>query len=126
MRQSKYIAALVVAAAVSLAAASAAPAKPTGSVTFPSSGCTSGTTSFGASVAIYPANAFTPLFVTNTDNGTFAGVLIPHTIVLNGETLVTVSPGLDTSALGGSLTTCTFFTSRGTFEVTGILAPTIP
>jgi hypothetical protein len=66
------------------------------------------------------------LFVTNTDTGSFAGVLIPHTIVLNGETLVTASPGLDDSALSGQLTTCTFFTSRGTFVVTGILAPTVP
>jgi hypothetical protein len=79
-----------------------------------------------ASLSVYPASAFTPLFVTNTDTGGFAGVLVPHTIVLNGETLVARSTGLDTSALGGSLTTCTFFTSRGTFVVTGVLAPTIP
>ena len=126
MRQSRFIAVLVAAIAVAFAAGSGASATPTGSVTFPSSGCTIGTTSFGASISVYPANAFTPLFVTNTDTGTFAGVLVPHTIVLNGVTLVTASPGLETSVLGGQLTTCTFFTSRGTFEVTGILAPTIP
>jgi hypothetical protein len=123
MRRFGLLAASVAALAI---APSAALATPTGSVTFPSSGCTTGGTTFGASLSVYPANAFNPLFVTNTDTGGFAGVLVPHTIVLNGETLVTRSPGLDASSLGGSLTTCTFVTSRGTFVVTGLLAPTIP
>jgi hypothetical protein len=117
---------LLAAAVAALAIPAASLAAPTGSVTFPSSGCTTGDTTFAASISVYPASTFNPLIVTNTDTGTFAGILIPHTIVLNGETLVSRSPGLDTSALSGSLTSCTFFTSRGTFVVTGILAPTIP
>ena len=117
---------LAVALAALALAPSAALATPTGSVTFSSSGCTSGGTTFGASLSVYPANAFTPLFVTNTDTDSFAGVLNPNTIVLNGVTVVAGNTGLGKSALGGSLTTCTFFTSRGTFVVTGILAPTIP
>src|SRR5436190_12326678 len=92
---------LVAAAVAALGVAPAASlATPTGSVTFPSSGCTTGDTTFAASISVYPASAFNPLIVTNTDTGTFAGILIPHTIVLNGETLVSRSPGLDTSALG--------------------------
>jgi hypothetical protein len=117
---------LLGAIAATLVLAASASATPTGSVTFSGSSCTTSTTTFAASIGIYPANAFTPLFVTNTDTGTFAGVLLPHTIVLNGETLVSSSPGLDKSALSGDLVTCTFMTSRGTFEVTGILAPTVP
>jgi hypothetical protein len=104
--------------------AATASATPTGSVTFqPGSTCTTATATFNASISVYPAHAFNPLFVTNTDTGMFAGVLVPQTISLNGVTLVSSSPGLDTSALSGSLTTCTFVTGRGTFDVTGILAP---
>jgi hypothetical protein len=123
MRRIGLLAATVAALAL---APSAALATPTGSVTFSSSGCTTGGTTFGASLSVYPANAFTPLFVTNTDTGSFAGVLVPNTIVLNGETVVAGNTGLGNSALGGRLTTCTFFTTRGTFVVTGVLAPTIP
>jgi len=77
--------------------------------------CTTGPTTFPASLSTHPAHAFTPLFVTNTATGSSPGVLIPKTIVLNGETIVTTAPGLDERPTG-----------RGTFEVTGILAPTIP
>ena len=50
-----------------------------------------------------------------------------HTIVLNGIPIVSKSPGLDRSALRGSLMTCTFKDSpTRAFVVTGILAPTIP
>src|SRR3954451_24022743 len=69
---------LVAAAVAALAVAPAASlATPTGSVTFPSSGCTTGDTTFAASISVYPASAFNPLIVTNTDSGTFAGILIP-------------------------------------------------
>jgi hypothetical protein len=122
MRHSRILAALVAAGAVALTAASTASADV---VTFTGT-CTTGSTTFPASLSNHPANSFNPLFVTNTATGSSLGVLIPHTIVLNGETIVTASPGLDTSALSGDLTTCTFQTSRGTFDVTGILAPTIP
>jgi hypothetical protein len=95
-------------------------------VTFTGGSCTSGATSFPADLSVHPAQSFNPLFVTDTATGSFAGVFVPHTIVLNGETIVSASPGLERSALSGQLTTCTFTTSRGVFEVTGILAPTIP
>jgi hypothetical protein len=124
MRKLVVLAALVAAVVVSLGAVSSASADV---VTFTGS-CTTGTTTFNAEIANHPASAFNPLFVTNTDTGTAAGVLIPHTIVLNGVEIVSASPGLDKSALGGSLTSCTFTTRGGTrtFAVTGILAPTIP
>ncbi len=124
MRHSRLPAALIAAVAVALTAASTASAD---LITFTGGSCTTGPTTFPASLSIHPARAFTPLFVTNTATGSSPpGVLIPKTIVLNGETIVTTAPGLDESALSDSLTTCTFQTSRGTFEVTGILAPTIP
>jgi len=124
MRHFRFSAAVTAALAVALTAA-AASATPTGSVTFgPGSTCTTGSTTFAASISVYPANAFNPLFVQNVDTGQFAGVLVPLTVVLNGDTLAAGGGGaLNTSALSGQMTTCTFVTSRGTFDVTGILAP---
>jgi hypothetical protein len=114
-------AALVAAVAVALGAASSA----SGALnTITGGSCTIGTTTFNADFSYGPANAFNPLFVTNTDTGTAAGVFIPHTIVLNGTPIVSKSPGLDTSALRGSLVTCTFNDgATRAFVVTGILAP---
>jgi hypothetical protein len=123
MRKVAVLAPFVAATAVALGAASNASAD---LVTFTGGSCTTGTTTFSADLSVHPAHAFNPLFVTNTDTGTAVGVLIPHTIVLNGVEIVSDSPGLDTSALSGALTTCTFQTGRGTFVVTGILAPTVP
>ncbi len=123
MRHSRLLAALIAAVALALTAASTASAD---LITFTGGSCTTGPTTFPASLSTHPAHAFTPLFVTNTTIGSSPGVLIPKTIVLNGETIVTTAPGLDKSALSDRLTTCTFQTGRGTFEVTGILAPTIP
>jgi hypothetical protein len=125
MRRFTVLAALVVGVVVALGAASSASAD---LITITGGSCTTGTTTFNADFSFGPANSFNPLFVTNTDTGTAAGVLIPHTIVLNGVEIVSASPGLDTSALGSSLTICTFTTRGGTrmFVVTGILAPTIP
>jgi hypothetical protein len=124
MRKLVVMAALAAAVVVALGTASSASADV---VTFTGS-CTTGTTTFNAEFVNHPASAFNPLFVTNTDTGTAMGVLIPHTIVLNGVEIVSQSPGIDTSALSGVLTTCTFTTRGGTrlFVVTGILAPTIP
>lgn len=123
MRKLVVLAALA-AAVVALGAGSRASA----AVQIFTGSCTTGATTFNAEFANHPANAFNPLFVTNTDTDTKVGVLIPHTIVLNGVEIVSTSPGLDRSALGGVLATCTFTTSGGTrlFVVTGILAPTIP
>jgi hypothetical protein len=125
MRKLAVLAVLVAGVVFALGEASSASA---GLITITGGSCTTGTTTFNADFSFGPANAFNPLFVTNTDTGTAAGVLIPHTIVLNGVEIVSRSRGLDTSALGGSLTRCTFVTSGGTrtFVVTGILAPTIP
>jgi hypothetical protein len=125
MRTLAVLVALVAGVVVALGAASTASAD---LITITGGSCTTGTTTFNADFSFGPANSFNPLFVTNTDAGTVAGVLIPHTIVLNGVEIVSASPGLDTSALSGSLTTCTFTTRGGTrtFVVTGILAPTIP
>jgi hypothetical protein len=117
---------LAIACAGAVAALVLAPAASADLVTFSGGSCTTGTTTFAASLSVYPANAFNPLFVTNESTGASVGVLVPQTIVLNGETIVTSAPGLDVSALSGQLTTCTFTTGRGVFEVTGILAPTIP
>jgi hypothetical protein len=123
MRRFAVLAALLAAVVVALGVASNASAD---LVTFTGGSCTTGTTTFSADLSVYPAHAFNPLFVTNTDTGAAVGVLVPHTIVLNGDEIVSASPGLETSALSGVLTTCTFQTGRGTFVVTGILAPTIP
>jgi hypothetical protein len=123
MRKPAVLVALVAAIGVPMAAASSASAD---LITFTGGSCTTGTTTFNADLSVYPAHAFNPLFVTNTDTDTAAGVLVPHTIVLNGDEIVSSSPGLDTSALSGALTTCTFQTGRGTFVITGILAPPIP
>jgi putative ribosome biogenesis GTPase RsgA len=95
-------------------------------VTFTGGSCTNATGTFNADLSFHPANAFDPLFVTNTDTGSGAGVLVPNTIVLNGVVIVAGNSGLGKSALGGVLTTCTFQSTRGTFVVTGILAPTVP
>jgi hypothetical protein len=124
MRRLAVIAALLATVGVVLGAASNA----SGALsTITGGSCTTGTTTFNADFSYGPANAFNPLFVTNTDTGTAAGVFIPHTIVLNGTEIVSSSPGLDMSALGGSLVTCTFDDGPNrTFVVTGILAPTIP
>jgi hypothetical protein len=78
-----------------------------------------------ANVSFHPANAFDPLFVTDTGSG--AGVLVPNTIVRNGVVISPGNSGLANSALGGVLTTCTFQSTSGAiFVVTGILAPTTP
>ena len=119
-----HVALMAAVAAVALGAASGA----SGALnTITGGSCTTGTTTFNADFSYGPANAFNPLFVTNTDTGTAAGVFIPHTIVLNGIPIVSKSPGIDRSALRGSLMTCTFKDSpTRAFVVTGILAPTIP
>lgn len=122
-RLTAVLASLIAAVAVALGAASGASSALN---TITGGSCTTGTTTFNADFSYGPANAFNPLFVTNTDTGTAAGVFIPHTIVLNGTPIISKSPGLDTSALRGSLVTCTFNDGpTRAFVVTGILAPTI-
>jgi hypothetical protein len=124
MRKLAGLAALVAAVGLALGAASNAPGALT---TITGGSCTTGTTTFNADFSFGPANAFNPLFVTNTDTGRAVGVFIPHTIALNGTEIVSKSPGLDTSALRGSFMTCTFNDGPNrAFVVTGIVAPTIP
>jgi hypothetical protein len=125
MRKPLVLAALTAAVAVGLGAAPSASAD--FSRTFYGT-CTTGTTTYNASLSVHDASAFTPLFVTNSDTGSAMGVLTPDTIILNRVEVLSHGSGLDTSALSGELTTCTFTTRGGTrlFVVTGILAPTIP
>ncbi len=61
-------------------------------------------------------HSFAPLHIVGTTS-----VLVPLAVVLNGEVLADISAGVANSAV--SLTTCTFTSSVGTFEVTGILTP---
>ena len=124
MRKRVVLAALVAAVGVALGTASRASADV---VTYTGGSCTNATGTFSANVSFHPANAFDPLFITNPDTGSSAGVLVPNTIVRNGVVLVPGNSGLGKSALGGVLTTCTFqSTSGAVFVVTGILAPTTP
>jgi hypothetical protein len=113
---------------VAIAATTAVVVAPTASTALAttSATCTSGTTTFSATLSLPPAQSFTPILVSYADSGASAGVLVPQTIVLNGETIVSAIPGLDVSALSGQKTTCTFHAPRGTFDVTGILAPVSP
>jgi hypothetical protein len=90
-------------------------------ITFHSASCTIGSSTEVVYLGAHPAEAYNPLHVVDPVSGELIGILVPQTIYLNGNLIGTMAPGLEASAVG--LTTCTFLSSRGVFEVIGVLAP---
>ncbi len=111
----------VIVAVAAAGALSLAPAASADVVTFTHASCTTGTNTYAAYLSVHLAHSYTPLFVTDPATGDRVGVLVPQTIYLNGTLIGSVAPGLDTSNV--TLSTCTFTSSRGTFQITGVLAP---
>jgi hypothetical protein len=112
------LAAAVVVGVVALMSATAARADV---VTFHNASCTIGSTTQAVYLEAHPAQAFNPLHVVDPATGELIGILVPQTIYLDGTLIGTIAPGLEDSAVG--LTTCMFLSSRGVFEVIGVLAP---